>query len=117
MKKVVFSLVTLLSLVPVVPVHGVGMPVNEQVILPALDPRVLKLFVQPKDEIAIEQVKLLQKNRDQLARIRDLEGTINEESYRKGRNIGLVVGSGIAMAAAAALLSYIASNGSRARRH
>lgn len=102
MKKILFSVVTLLSLVP-----SAALRAEEHVALPAMDPRVLKLFTESKEQIQVKQVELLQKNREQLARIQELEKTINEESYRKGRNDGLLIAGSIG-AVAVVLTFFIA---------
>jgi hypothetical protein len=76
MKKILFSVITLLSLIP-----SASLKAEEQVILPAMDPRVTKLFTESKEQIQVKHVELLQKNREQLAEIKRLENTIEERSY------------------------------------
>ncbi len=86
MKNILFSVIILLSLLP-----AAGIRAEEQVILPAMDPRVTKLFTESKEQIQVKHVELLQKNREQLAEIKRLENTIEERSYILGRNNGLMV--------------------------
>lgn len=99
MKQLLFSVITLLSLAPFATVRA-----QDQAILPAMDPRVLKLFIEPKDQIAVRQVELLQKNFNQGIRIQELENTIEERSYRRGFNTGLTIGIPIGAVTVAAVL-------------
>lgn len=99
MKKLLLSIGLPLSLISHTSgAFGNAIKANDQV-LPATDPHVLRLFTLSKEEIAIKHIELLQKNLDQQTRIRELENTIEERSYRAGMNRGWAIGGCVSVLA------------------
>lgn len=70
--------------------------------LGATDKKVLELFGQSKEIIAPHYIRLLEKEEQLQARIKELENTIEERSFTKGRHngwieAGLIVGGSVAV--------------------
>ena len=90
MKKIVFSVVTLFSLMP-----SASIKAEVPEILRATDPAVLALFSENRDALAKQNVLLLQKVLNKDARIKELEATIDERSDLAGRKKGAIIAGSV----------------------
>lgn len=112
MKKQILSFALLLSVLPIPSLYAHD---TERNLVPAIDTHVLQAVKDSKEQLVVNYIELLQKNRDHVTEIHNLKATIEERAAQiaGGRILGWSVGSAVLTGIVAFLAGRSTNSSSR----